>query len=82
MLQEIPMQSRKAPNFAALISLTVLALTSLATAGAYSNIFVYGDSLSDLGNIYAISGHTIPPSPPYYMGRFSNGRWQAPGEWY
>jgi len=67
------MQSRKAPNFAVLISLAVLALTSLATAGAYSNIFVYGDSLSDLGNIYAISGHMIPPSPPYYMGRFSNG---------
>ena len=48
-------------------------MTSLASASAYSNLSVYGDSLSDLGNIYTASGHTVPLSPPYYMGRFSNG---------
>jgi phospholipase/lecithinase/hemolysin len=26
-----------------------------------------------LGNIYTVSNHTIPLSPPYYNGRFSNG---------
>jgi len=67
------MQARKAASFVACVAVTLLAMTSLASAGAYSNVFVYGDSLSDLGNIYRISMHTIPQSPPYYMGRFSNG---------
>ncbi len=67
------MQARKAALFTLFLSVTLLAMTSIASAGAYSNLFVYGDSLSDLGNIYAVSGGTIPQSPPYYMGRFSNG---------
>lgn len=67
------MHARKATFFAAGIAVLLLAMTSLASAAAYSNVFVYGDSLSDLGNIYTVSGHTIPLSPPYYMGRFSNG---------
>ena len=67
------MQSRKAPSFAAFVAGMLLAMTTFASAGAYSNVFVYGDSLSDTGNIYFITGHTTPPSPPYYKGRFSNG---------
>ena len=59
--------------FPALLAVVLLAMTSIANAGPYSNVFVYGDSLSDTGNIYNASGHTIPQSPPYYMGRFSNG---------
>lgn len=42
-----------------------------------TEIVVFGDSLSDTGNLFA---HLIseglpgfPPSPPYYYGRFSNG---------
>jgi phospholipase/lecithinase/hemolysin len=66
------MQARKAAFFVALVAATLLAMTSLASAGPYSNVFGYGDSLSDTGNIYAFSGGTIPQSP-YYMGRFSNG---------
>jgi phospholipase/lecithinase/hemolysin len=67
------MPSRKAAFFIALVAVTILSTTSLASASAYSNVFVYGDSLSDTGNIYNASGHTIPQSPPYYNGRFSNG---------
>ncbi len=67
------MQARKAVLFTLFLSVALLAMTSIASAGAYSNVFVYGDSLSDLGNIYAVTGGTIPQSPPYYMGRFSNG---------
>jgi cholinesterase len=66
------MHARKV-TFVALLSVLVIAMTSFAHAGAYSNVFVYGDSLSDTGNIYNASGHTIPQSPPYYKGRFSNG---------
>ena len=67
------MQVRKAASLVACVAVTLLAMTSFASAGAYSNVFVYGDSLSDLGNIYRVSMHAIPQSPPYYMGRFSNG---------
>jgi outer membrane lipase/esterase len=38
-----------------------------------SNVIVFGDSLSDVGNVFLLSGGTIPPDPPYFQGRFSNG---------
>ena len=38
----------------------------------FSRIFVFGDSLSDTGNLFRLSGG-FPP-PPYFEGRFSNGR--------
>jgi len=36
-------------------------------------IYIFGDSLSDTGNVFAASGGTNPPSPPYFQGRYSNG---------
>ena len=39
----------------------------------YSNLIVFGDSLSDTGNVFNATGGLIPPSPPYTEGRFSNG---------
>ena len=39
-------------------------------------LFVFGDSLSDTGNLFDLTsalGNPIPPSPPYFEGRFSNG---------
>lgn len=44
-----------------------------ALAGDYDHLFIFGDSLSDNGNLYRITGGTIPLSPPYFQGRFSNG---------
>ena len=38
----------------------------------FSRIFVFGDSLSDAGNLFRLSGGY--PPPPYFEGRFSNGR--------
>jgi phospholipase/lecithinase/hemolysin len=40
---------------------------------SYSGLYVFGDSLSDAGNVFAFSGATVPLSPPYFEGRFSNG---------
>lgn len=45
----------------------------IAVAQPYSNIFVFGDSLSDTGNILIATEENIPVSPPYFMGRFTNG---------
>ena len=44
-----------------------------AIAATFNQIVVYGDSLSDVGRFYAASNRTIPQSPPYSNGRFSNG---------
>ena len=43
-----------------------------AIAATFSQIVVYGDSLSDVGRFYTASGGTFPP-PPYSNGKFSNG---------
>ncbi|MDJ0555328.1 MAG: SGNH/GDSL hydrolase family protein [Microcoleaceae cyanobacterium MO_207.B10] len=40
----------------------------------FSDIYVFGDSLSDTGNAFAATGGLIPPSPPYFEGRTSNGQ--------
>ena len=59
---------------------------TVAQDDIYSNIYVFGDSLVDTGNLFnvttfirestALSGldlPVLPPSPPYFEGRFSNG---------
>ena len=53
----------------------VLLTMQVSTAGAttYSGIVAFGDSLTDTGNFYALTGNQVPASPPYYNGRFSNG---------
>jgi Ca2+-binding RTX toxin-like protein len=38
-----------------------------------SNVFVFGDSLSDTGNLFKLTGGLVPPAPFYFNGRFSNG---------
>jgi phospholipase/lecithinase/hemolysin len=44
-----------------------------ASATAFTGLYVFGDSLSDAGNIHLASGGTTPISPPYSQGRFTNG---------
>jgi len=56
-------------RIAALLA-ALLALSSLALAGSYNGVVVYGDSLSDNGNLYNFIHY---PPPPYWHGRFSNG---------
>ncbi len=42
-------------------------------SAAIDQLYVFGDSLSDTGNTYKATQGIIPPSPPYFQGRFSNG---------
>lgn len=44
-----------------------------ANAQNFDNFFIFGDSLVDTGNLFQVTGNRIPPSPPYFNGRFSNG---------
>ena len=39
---------------------------------AYDNLYVFGDSYCDVGNLFAATRGAVP-SAPYYNGRFSNG---------
>jgi outer membrane lipase/esterase len=60
---------------AALAALTVAAagaFASAASAQSYSRLVVFGDSLSDNGNLFAATGGASPTAP-YFQGRFSNG---------
>lgn len=56
----------------AALALAACAFAGSASAQTYNRLVVFGDSLSDNGNLFLISGGTQPPSPPYAR-RFSNG---------
>lgn len=57
----------------ALFTVAAAALGSVpAQAGPYSSLTVFGDSLSDVGNIKILAPANVP-SPPYFNGRFSDG---------
>ncbi len=63
----MPSSNRIATAFAALS----LAFVPVA-AQAYSALYVFGDSLSDVGNDFLVTGGA-EPAPPYANGQFSNG---------
>jgi phospholipase/lecithinase/hemolysin len=69
------MPFRKIMPLAALVAVFALVSAIPAHANPYSAVVSYGDSLSDNGNLYALTtalGMPYPPAP-YYNGRFSNG---------
>ncbi len=51
--------------------LPTAAFSASLSSQSYDEIYVFGDSLSDVGNLFNATG--IPPSPPYFEGRASNG---------
>ena len=48
-------------------------VSAMGWAQPISTVVVFGDSLSDKGNIYEYTKHRMPAAPGYYQGRFSNG---------
>jgi cholinesterase len=52
------------------LALGLSSLSGIAEASTYSAVIVYGDSLSDNGNLFAATGQ---PAIPYYDGHMSNG---------
>ncbi|MEM8785317.1 MAG: SGNH/GDSL hydrolase family protein, partial [Pseudomonadota bacterium] len=64
-----------------LASAGIVALCAATTATAqdidlstdFDTFYSFGDSLSDTGNLFAATSGSIPTSPPYFDGRFSNG---------
>jgi phospholipase/lecithinase/hemolysin len=39
-----------------------------------NELYVFGDSLSDVGTVFRATGGMYPPNPTYFQGRYSNGR--------
>src|SRR5690349_25159216 len=67
-------------GFLLISSLSVLSVLGVPAsswgAPLYSEMVVFGDSLSDTGNVHAAStaqGLIPDPPPPYFNGRLSNG---------
>ena len=56
----------------AIITLSASLLPTSVSAQT-SGVTTFGDSISDNGNAFRITGGRVPPSPPYFNGRFSNG---------
>ncbi|MGL5742916.1 MAG: GDSL family lysophospholipase PlaA [Legionella sp.] len=56
-----------------LATISAFLFSGLVSATPLHNIVVFGDSLSDNGNLYEFMNHQLPSSPPYYKGRFTNG---------
>ncbi len=53
--------------------ITFLSFSSNIFSQTIERIFVFGDSLSDVGQLYKRTLRILPASPPYFKGRFSNG---------
>ncbi len=55
------------------ILLATAAVAVLSVPAAAQSVISFGDSLSDTGNLFAVTRGAQPASPPYFQGRFSNG---------
>lgn len=51
----------------------LLTAMSFAANKDFDTMIIFGDSMSDNGNLYKFMWYRFPISPPYYEGRFSNG---------
>jgi phospholipase/lecithinase/hemolysin len=56
----------------ALVLALALVLPTAVVASQFTHIVVFGDSLSDDGNLFALDPSKVPANK-YYQGRFSNG---------
>ncbi|MFP4445904.1 MAG: SGNH/GDSL hydrolase family protein [Desulfosudaceae bacterium] len=65
------METRK--NSTILLLLILVFPLAAGTARASDKVVVFGDSLSDNGNVFIQTGLNYPDPEYYYQGRFSNG---------
>jgi len=56
----------------AVVACILSAMVCLPARADFAKLYVFGDSLSDDGNVYTLTGGAFPPSPPYAQ-HFSSG---------
>lgn len=61
-------------GLAILSLIMVVFINSAQNFDRINELYVFGDSLSDVGNVFKATGKAYPPNPPYFQGRYSNGR--------
>ncbi|PHM07070.1 GDSL family lipase [Nostoc sp. 'Peltigera malacea cyanobiont' DB3992] len=55
--------------------LSMVVLTKfLDKSHSLTEVYIFGDSLSDTGMVFRATGGIYPPNPTYFHGRYSNGR--------
>ena len=52
----------------------VALILSTPRSDSINELYVFGDSLSDMGTVFRMTGGMYQPNPTYYKGRYSNGR--------
>lgn len=52
----------------------VALILSAQSSEAVNQLYVFGDSLSDMGMVFRGSGGQYPPRSTYFQGRYSNGK--------
>lgn len=57
-----------------IVFILALFFSVFTSAAPLNKLVIFGDSLSDNGNLYEFTRHQFPMSPPYYNGRFTNGQ--------
>ncbi|NJK53588.1 MAG: hypothetical protein HC936_13690 [Leptolyngbyaceae cyanobacterium SU_3_3] len=74
-LLKIASKVSRAITLTALPIAVLTALPKVSEAASFSNLYVFGDSLSDVGNTLNAtkSIFPLPDAPAYSPGRFSNG---------
>lgn len=55
------------------LSLALFGQSTAAEAAPFSEIYVFGDSLVDAGNVKIVSPSSAPAEQGYFQGRFTNG---------
>lgn len=66
------MKTMRNSIFACKIAILASLVPLGAAAQSIQGITTFGDSLSDNGNAFRATDGSVPPSPPYFNGRFTN----------
>jgi thermolabile hemolysin len=56
------------------LTFMVAVVLSAQQPQSLTELYVFGDSLSDSGTVFQATGGLYPSDPPYFQGRYSNGK--------
>ena len=56
-----------------ILLMSAVVATAAEAPPSFDGLILFGDSLSDAGNVWSLTLGVFPSSPPHYEGRFSNG---------